>query len=271
MERKEKKEGNLANAEKILSALKKSGAEDAVVSIGDGRTEQTKFVNNEVISFNSWSNISAHIFAVFNARIVSTSLDDFSEKEIARIAKKAANFSRHLKPNKEFRGIANGPFNYQPVPETYDSKLENFGERGIDLVNNSIERALANGAKRTAGVLKVSSSHSWLATSGNIRAQERGTSAYFSLRAFVEADASGHQTACSCMLKKLEAHESAERAAELAKLARNPKNGKEGVFNLIIEPLPLACFLDEVGSSASIFSAETGHSFLNGKLGKRVA
>ncbi|MFH1285532.1 MAG: metallopeptidase TldD-related protein, partial [Candidatus Micrarchaeota archaeon] len=47
--------------------------------------------------------------------------------------------------------------------------------------------------------------------------------------------------------------------------------GKEGVFNLIIEPLPLACFLDEVGSSASIFSAETGHSFLNGKLGKRVA
>lgn len=263
-------ESRQAIAAHAVRQLRKKGADDVVVSASSDEIAQLKFSNSRISTTQSWQSERLNIFLAIDKRLVSTSIREMSaaaaDDAIARMLK----FAKAAVPNKEYSGIASGPFSYNDIKDTYDPAIVELGEGAVDVLKSAIDVAHRNGAKRTAGILEMHSNSAYLLTSGGVEAEDRGTKAYFSLRAFVDKYASGHHTCNSRVLRKFTPEASAERAAVIAKQAVSPKSGEPGIYDVIFAPLPFANLLESVGKAASIFNVESKLSCFAGKLGKKV-
>jgi len=253
----------------IKKGLKNIGADDFVIEYINGNSEQIKFANNQIVENTTWLSANITIFAAIKKRIISTVINDLTKESAEGAIKKIAKFSRMIEPNSEYMGIAQGPFKYKKIEGCFDKKV--ISVNSDELVESAINKALQCGAKRVAGVLEKSSGELALTTSGGVDALEKGTHVYLSLRALAEKDASGHKVCVSRTMKGFDVEKTAEDAAIIAKNAMNPEQGKPGMYDVIFEPLPFANLLTTVGSSASIFNVESGLSFLQDKISKKVA
>ncbi|MEK6837588.1 MAG: TldD/PmbA family protein, partial [Nanoarchaeota archaeon] len=256
----------------LVSQLKKKGADDVVVSAASEEATQLKFSNSLISTTQSWHSDKLNIFVAINKKLVGTSIRQLSKLAADDAVVKLLKFAAAAVPNREYMGIADGPFKYADIPETYDEAIAELGETAtaVDILNSAINVAEKHGAKRTAGVLETTTSHSYLLTSNNVEAEDRGTQAYFSMRVFVDKYASGHHVCNSRVLRKFMPEATAEKAATIARRAMNPKHGAPGSYDIIFAPLPFANIIESVGKAASIFNVESKLSCLSGKIGKRV-
>ena len=261
---------NIEIIEYLEKGLKKKGADDVVIDLSYDTSMQVKFANNKISVNETWDAAEASIFTSFNKKIITSSLKEFDKKAADDIISKIVSFSNKCKPNDEHQGIAKGPFNYNKIEGLYDKKVMGLEDDAIDFVDEAVNKASEIGAKRSAGVLKLSRTKSHLFTSNDVRAEEEGTSAYFSIRCFTDKDASGHSNSISRVLRHFKPLKAAEFAANIAIKAKNPKTINAGKYDVLFEPLPFSCILQHVGEAASIFSVESGLSFLN-KLNEKVA
>ncbi|MBN2454294.1 TldD/PmbA family protein [Candidatus Woesearchaeota archaeon] len=258
-------------AEKIEKKFKNSGADDVIVTIGEEEKTQIKFSNNKVSATQTWQSMNVSLFAAIDKRLVLTSIHAFSQEIIDETIKKLLKFAKATEQNKEYSGIAKGPFKYQEREGTYDKAVAELAEKDVDLVEKGISTALSNGAKRTAGVLETTKSKVYLRTSNSVEAEEKGTKIHFSIRAFTDNEASGHYVATARMLKDCNIESAAARAAEIAKKARNPLPIKQGKYDVLFEPLPASNIIEQMGVAASAFNVESGLSCLAEKIGSKVA
>ncbi|HLD88900.1 MAG TPA: TldD/PmbA family protein [Candidatus Nanoarchaeia archaeon] len=249
----------------------RSGADDVVATMASNRTNQIKFVNSKIISSNEWDSVDASFFVTFNKKVIMTSLKNLTKKSADETVKKVVSFSKNAVPNKEYNGIAEGPFKYKKIEDVYDKKIMMLEEKTADIVNDSTNVAMKNGAKRCSGVLETQYDRTYLVTTNEVRAEDEGTRIYFSIRSFTDKNASGHKVAVSRMLKYFNPEKTADESAEIAVMAKNPEHIVAGKYDMIFAPLPFANIIEHLGSGASIFSVESGLSCLNGKLGKKIA
>ncbi len=263
------KEGQ-AIAAYLVKRLKKKGADDVVVSVTREDASQLKFSNNKVSTTQAWHSEKLNVFMALDKKLVSTGIRELSTNAADDAVTRMLKFASAAVPNKEYFGIAEGPFTYKEIPETYDNGIAELGDRAVDILSGAINAAKDNGAKRSSGVLETSDESCYLLTSNGVEAEDRGTRAYFSLRAFVDKYASGHHICNSRILKRLKPEASAERAAVIARQAVNPKPGTAGVYDIIFSPLPFANILESVGRAASAFNVEARLSCFANKLGKAV-
>ncbi len=254
----------------LVGQLKKKGADDVVVSIGTEDATQLKFSNSTISTTQTWHAEKVNVFMAIGRKLVSTSIRSVEKRAVDDAVSKLLKFAAAAVPNKEYLGIADGPFSYREIPETYDESIVGLGDSAVDILNSAINVAKSNGAVRTAGVFETTVSNSYLMTSNGVEAEDKGTQAYFSIRAFVDKYASGHHICNSRVLRKFTPEASAERAAAIAKQAVNPKPGTPGNYDVIFSPLPFANLLESVGKAASIFNVESKLSCFAGKLGKKV-
>lgn len=267
MEREEYKEVS----EYILKRLKEKGADDAVVIASKSDSSQIKFANSQIAANKTFTLVDIGIFASIKKRIVSTSLRDLNKSAAAKIIDKIFDYAKISEPNKEYEGIAQGPFRYKEVEDSFDRRITNLNEGIVDYVESSINIAKNLGIKRIAGVLETYSSNVYLLTSNSIKTEEKGTGVYFSVRALNKKEESGHMVSVARVLDKFNPEKATEFASDIAKMSRNPKEGVEGRFDVLFEPLAFANLLEHAGESASIFNVEAGVSFFADKLGKMVA
>ncbi|MBI2664629.1 TldD/PmbA family protein [Candidatus Woesearchaeota archaeon] len=258
-------------AKSLLDKFVKAGAGDVIISMVSEDASQIKFANSKIATTQSWAAEKAEVFVEVKKRLVSTTIRDLSEKAVYDAIQRIMKFANASTPNEDYRGIADGPFKYKEIPETYDSKIVQLADRSVDMTEEAINAAAENGAARAAGVLESSVSSRYILTTNNAEAEDKATRAYFSIRAFADKNASGHKVCNSRILSKFKPAEAAESAAETAKLAANPANGAEGKYDVLFEPLPFSNLLQQLGEAASIFNVESHLSCLAGKLGKRVA
>ncbi|MCK4501305.1 TldD/PmbA family protein, partial [Candidatus Babeliales bacterium] len=144
-------------------------------------------------------------------------------------------------------------------------------DKSIDYVEKAINKALASGAKRTAGVFENSVTNVSLLTSNDVKANDKGTHSYFSIRAFNDKYASCQKVGFSRILNLLDVENLAEEAALISKQCLNPEHGKFGKFDVVFESLPFANIIDNLGMALSAFSVEAGLSCLKNMIGKQVA
>jgi len=272
----------------IKNRLVKAGADDAVVSGAKVSGSQIKFVNNKIAKTGTEGIVNVGIFFVKDKKVVTTSFEEIAEitgddpfdvaqlnilkGKADRIVDKLLLFSKPLQPKQDWFGIAKGPFNYRQIAGIYDSKIANLSaEDEVDLVEKGINATVSEGAKRCGGIFETSSGEGFLVTSGGVEAKQRGTSAYFSIRAMLEKDSSGHNTASARTLSGLDIEESAKFAGHIASLAKNPKHGQKGNYAVIFAPMAWGALLDRVADATSIFSVEAGISFFKDMLNKKVA
>ena len=123
----------------LLEQLKHNGADDVVISISNSENQQIKFGNNKIATTKNWESKNIGMFVTKDKRIISTALKTFDEKSAKELSQKIMNIIQKLPKNQDYESIANGPFKYSQIPETYDPKIEDFNEEMIDYVKQSID------------------------------------------------------------------------------------------------------------------------------------
>ncbi len=256
----------------VSKLLQTEGADETVITASNFSGDEIKFVDNEIIKTTRSTGNNIGIFANFGKKIVFTSLKNLTEDAAKAQVAKAVKFSKVLAPKDDWFGIANGTFKYKKIPDTFDKKIINLDSKSqIDLVESGVNASLAEGAKRSSGIMDVTSAEYYKLTSGGAEAEGEQTSAYFSLRTFKDKDASGHSTSTSAMLKGFDTEGAGKFAGQIAKQAAKPETGKGGKYTVILAPMAAAAILESAGGSLSMFDVESGTSFFVNQLGKHVA
>lgn len=256
-------------AKYLLEKLKKENVDDIVISLSSTDNTLIKFYNNKIATTKTWNSKDLGIFVAIKKNLVSTTLKTFTKEAADSTVKKILAFSKTILPNEEYQGIAQGPFKYKTIQNTYDKKVIDIDP--VDYVQKGINIALENNAKRTAGLFETSIADVYLLTSNNIEAQEKGTDLYYSIRALLSKEESGHSVSNSRILNKLNIEKAAEKAAYIANLAKNPQHGIPGKYDVIFDQLAFANIIDNLGYQFSIYNIESGLSCLKNKLNKKIA
>ncbi len=257
-------------AEYVEKKLLEKGAEDVIVTAITNNKSHIKYANSKIQTTKTWETTSVSLFVAYKKRLLVSSLHDFEKKNADLLMTKLMKFANSIEPNKEYNGIAKGPFKYKPIGNTYDKKIIDLNEKIGDIAENGISTALSNGAKRSAGVVETSIYDYYLKSSNNVESSGKGTDVYFSIRSFIDKEASGHMVTVSRMLSGLRVEECARESAEIAKLAKNPSTIGPGKYDVIFSPLSFSNFIDNFGSRFSMFLIESGLSCVGDKLGKKI-
>jgi len=261
---------NIDVALKIVKEARKYGAQDCIAVIEEEDSAEIKFSKSKIVNIQESKSTDIGIFLAADKRPVITTLKDIKPATIKKTIKELMRFAKKLEPNKDYYGIAEGPFTYKKN-DIIDKKLPYSGEKCIDLVKDGIDVSKKEGMIKSDGVLQTVYKSTFLATSGNVIAKNDFSNIYFSIRNFGNKNSSGHSVCCSRRLKDIKIKDTAIEACNIAKLSENPVEGRAGNYDLIIEPLAFADLLENIGQASSIFSVETGFSWFTNKLNKRVA
>lgn len=253
-------------ASRIVKKGLSLGCQDVVADVYETQHFQIRFSQNQVDITNSWREQAASVFCVHDKRVVATDIRnlDKADQAVENIVK----IAKSSQQNKEYGGIAKGPFKYKPI--SVDKRIVSL-EGGSDFVYAAVNAALAEGSKETAGTfLRTSETHN-LATSNGVEAKDQRAGLYMSIRALVTAEASGHGIECATHLPRFKPENAGKKAGQIAVMAKDPKLGEAGNFDVIFEPLFLGSMTSQVGSRASAFTVLAGLSPFGKKIGKPVA
>ncbi|MBL7147578.1 MAG: TldD/PmbA family protein [Nanoarchaeota archaeon] len=251
----------------IKNQLVKKGADNVVVNYVKSEGKQLKFVNNQIVKTGTEILDNINIFVVKDKKIVSTSLKELDKKSADKIIDKIMKFIKFVEPKEDYKGIAKGGFEYKEIKDRYDKKVLDMDE--VDYLNKGMNKALEF-SKRVSGILESGSVYNYLVTSEGVDAEDKSTNLYFSIRAFNEKDESGHMATVSRMLNKFDVEDAGKRAGEIAKMVKKPVGGEAGKFDLVLGYMTSACLLNCMMESASVFNVESGMSFLQGKIAKKI-
>ncbi|TLZ48750.1 MAG: hypothetical protein E6K18_08560 [Methanobacteriota archaeon] len=120
-------------AETIVKQAVKAGAQDAVAEVVVDRSYQIRFAQNAPVIVNEWRRTVGSVFLVRNRRVVTGDITDFDKvPQILANLMKAAKASPE---NPDYRGIAEGPFQYRRA--TVDRKIVALGD-GSDHVEAAV-------------------------------------------------------------------------------------------------------------------------------------
>ena len=254
----------------ILKKTKELGFGDVVVLSHEQNRRQVRFANNEITVAKNWHEQRVDIFVEYQKRLGTTTLTSLDKNTIENALKTLLKSVKNLTPKEDYYGIAEGPFKYKDIPETFDKAIVGLDEPN-EYIERAINAALEEGAKRAAGVLYTDHNKLYLTTSNGVEAFDEGTGIEISIRAFIGDEESGHGTNSVRVLKKFDPESAGRKAGEIAKMAVNPVQGEAGTFDIIFDPLAFANLMSYMSFMTSAFAVEAGFSFLVGKLGQKVA
>lgn len=247
---------------KLKTNILKKGADDVILTNINSNLNRIKFVNNKIVKTGTHSLNRLNIFVAKDKKLIFTSIKDLSEKTVTKTLQELFNFIKRTKPSQTYNGIAEGPFKYKKIPDTYDKKIINID--GVDYVEAGINAALEN-AERASGILESETSDLILVSSNNVEADEKSSSLNFSIRSFASKEASGQGTCSSRILKNFNTEKAGRISGEIAKKSLNPEVGPNGKFDIIFGFQAISNLLAHVADAASIFNVEAGLSFLADK------
>ena len=254
----------------IIEYLKKGltkEVDDFVLIGNNSEMSHIKFVNNKIVKTGTEDISGVSVFAIKDRKIISTDLKEVDENSADELIKNISNFMKFTKQNENYFGIAEGPFKYKKIKGIFDKKIKDIDE--VDIVEKGINAALKD-ATRASGTYQGAIGKTRIITSKGVDVEEELSSLYFSIRAMASKEASSHKTVSSTTLNSFDVEKAGNLAGEFAKLANNPVQGKSGKFDLVISPLASATIFGSLGDASSIFSVESGLSFLAGKLNKKL-
>lgn len=259
----------------VIKRAEQLGADDAICTVVSGKSRQLKFANNEIVLSTIWNATDVYVYLTLQKKVIFGSLnlsnDRFKKESIDDFLKRLIKTAKVTEEKRDYYGIAEGPFKYKDVEDTFDNKIVDLGEKRVDFVEKAINRALEEGAKRCAGVLYTNYMEIEKATSGNVNTRDKGTSINLSIRAFADKDASGHSVVASRILKEFRPEKAGEEAGRLAKESLKPLLGKPGKYDVVFGPMAGANMLFNTGYQLSAFMVDAGQSFFVDKLNQKVS
>jgi len=269
-EAKRKDAANTDEMTEFALSYLKDKADDVVVSASEGTATYVKVVDSVIDSVVSISSNDISLFVAKGKKLLFTNLGLVGKEGMKKKLDKAMKTAGLLQVNKDYYGIADGPFRYKGSLN-YDDRIEKGNYDAEELVSKVVGTALNNGAAYVHGMLTVFSGRRHLMTSGNADVVEKDTGISFSARVFLNKEVSVQNNGASRTISGIDYEALGRDAVTSAKMARTSGIIVEGNYDVIYAPIAAGVLVDRIGSSASIGSVEAGFSFLTDKLGKRVA
>jgi len=106
--------------ELILKKAKELGFGDVVVLGYERDRRQVRFANNEITVAKNWHERKVELFVELEKRVAGTTITELSEENIERTLKTLLSNMRGMAPKEDYYGIAEGPFEYRDIPETFE-------------------------------------------------------------------------------------------------------------------------------------------------------
>ena len=249
----------------------KLGAREVAAAVTRERRKMLKFANNSVTVVQSWDQTVPTVYLLSErkragARVENPSIEAL--KEVMKMLKAAMDIT---KPGEVESTLPRGPFNYEPVPQTYDARIPKMTNELVDLAEEAINAAQAEGARRSSGVLVTSESERYVKTSAGAEGSDKGTNIDLSIRAFVADDSSGQGNSCATRLEDFDPKLAGAEAGRIANQAKNPVFGDEGKYRVLFGPSIMAEFLNRTADFATAYFVDLGLSFFTGKIDQKVA
>src|SRR6266508_4229397 len=113
-------------AQRIVEKAIDLGCQDAIADVTVDRSYQIRFAQNQPVISNSWRETGASVFIVYNKRVVTSRIRDFSKIDSA--VENLVKIAKASQENPEYGGIAKGPFKYDRL---------SVDKRIVDLVDGS--------------------------------------------------------------------------------------------------------------------------------------
>lgn len=244
----------------IVDKAQKMGADDVICQVIREKMQQVRFSNNEITVAKEFDSLMTKVFVAKGKKKAFFTLENV--EKIEEDLQKFVNLLESLQDDKDYHGIAEGPFEYGV--RTCDKSI--MDANAAEIVSRALE---VSDAARLAGVLYTKYQDVELASPYTEAADERSY-IEISVRAF-ENGSSGHAVSCSSTLRDLDGEKASREAVELAKKAVSPALGKEGHYDILFTPLCFGTLFSSAMYSLSAFFVDSGISFLWGKMGKKVA
>src|SRR3989454_11966777 len=90
------------------------GCQDAIAGVVANRSYQIRFAQNEAVISNRWRESTASVFFVYDKRVLASDIKDLSRADEA--VEPLVKIAKTSQENPDYAGIAEGAFDYAPVP-----------------------------------------------------------------------------------------------------------------------------------------------------------
>ncbi len=250
----------------VVDIALSAGADDVIAEAIVTEVKQVRFSNSQIDAVNSWSERHLSLQVAIGKQVVASDIRTL--EGLAPYARALVELARKGPPNRNYEGVASGRFKYRRG--SGDSKIVKLRDPSR-FVHEAISGAERFGADNVGGTFYAIHDRVGLASSGGPVADDEATAANLSVRAFTQAEASGHAVCCTPTLSGMEAKKTGERAGEFASLAADPVIGEAGKFDLIVDPLFLGSLINPTSSMLSALRVEIANSMYVKKIGKKVA
>jgi PmbA protein len=254
--------------EYLLKKFEKK-VDDVLVFRGMLNKEQLKFANNKLSVIKDWSSENLSVFVAKDKKVVMSSLKKFDKASANEFVSTVLKFVKKSEVNENYNGIYQGKDKYSKIKDLFDPSVECADCSRV--VKECIDKGEELGVKKLAGVFESSVSEEQVIGSNGIDLSSKDSSLYLSCKSIMDKYSTGHVNRVSRVRNKFDYLSAVEESAEHAKLMVGKKKLVSGKHDVIFHPMAFAGFLEAYGDSASMFTVESGLSFLHDKKGKEVA
>ena len=247
------------------------GVREIAVAVTREKRKMLKFANDSVTVVQSWDQTVPTVYMMSERKRAGAFVENPSVDALKDVMKTLKAAMDITKVGEVESTLPKGPFEYEPVPQTYDARIPRMTDELVDLAEEAMKAAQAEGARRSSGVIVTREWMRHVKTSAGAEGKDRGTDINLSIRAFVDDDSSGQGNSCATRLEDFNARLAGAEAGKIANQARNPVFGDEGKYRVLFGPSIMADFLGRVADFATAYNVDLGLSFFTGKIGQRVA
>lgn len=253
-----------ALVEKVLSLCAADQAEATCRGFSRGAT---RYANNAITQNLAKTDASVSVKVAFGQRAGSAATNDFSDRGLEELVRRAESIARHSEPDPELM---------PPLPpQTYLSP-QAYCPETVSLSPMDRAEAIRSAAAvcdrqglKAAGSFTTEARFDALGNSTGLRAYHRATSARFLCTALA-GDSSGWAESASHDIGRISPAGAAERAAAKALAARNPVTLEPRPYTVILEPAAVAELLQFLAYTLDAKAADEGTTAFSGLEGTRI-
>jgi PmbA protein len=253
-----------------VSAAARLGADDSVALCSQSSDSMIRFANNSVSVVNRMEEAELTVYLAKNRRRAIASTSNLGTSAVMRFVGDLFASMKGL-PESEYQPLPSRAVRHPPSSSGYDRRLERMDEALPGLATAAIESAQRAGGKRSAGVILAGIGSIAILTSTGTRGKDSRTVITLNIRSFAENEGSGHGLSCSSSLSGFDPEEAGRRAGEGARMMREAREPDAGRFQVLMSPTVASNLIESIAGAASAFSVDAGTSYLQDRLGKKVA
>lgn len=257
--------------ETIRGVLAKTDVEEAVALARGVEAWMRRFSENRVTVSKSWKLVDGVVYLIDGKRSLGFEISNIQPEAVEKTIRHAARLIRNV-PESDVKPLLHSePTNYGDAKLGYDPEILELPYGSVDMIEEAVNAASREGARKTSGVLTFGRGVRLISTSTGCEGSEESTFIELSVRSFYDEESTGQSVRCGSSRRDVNASEIGGEAGKTAWNARNPQKGKPGVYDAAFKPCAMASLLNTVAESASAYAAEIGLSYFKGLKGVKVA